>query len=255
MKVFKILINLIVSSLFFVSCTASKKVGNNEVTFEEILEINKSNFEKIVSYSASGKIELKLKSLRTDLQFLISTIKPNQVLIDLYGFFGIDVGTIYLNNDSIFIYNALNEQMILTSFSSTKFKELNSLGLDKNFFYALIYAFIDQEQLPADSSTLNNKEDKFELIKFFKDKRVEFVYDKFSKGLNQIKVFDELGEPMFEVNFRSTKDYDSIVFPTKIEFINLKSSESISLSFKEIKFNQESEIDFQLPENVEILKW
>lgn len=245
-----------ITALLFFSCVSTKKISVDEKTFDELLEIYKSNFQKIFSYSGNGTIELNLKNIKTILQFSIQTKKPSKALLDLYGPFGFDIGSVYLNNDSIIIYNAFQEQIILTEFSSEKFKDLTSTQLDKDFIFSMLFGYFDLQELEEDSSIIKNKENEFELIKFLKGRKLMLVYEKVSSSLNKITVFENFNEPIFEIAFAEIKNYNELKFPYKISFVNFKTNESISLKFKKIEFNKfDDEINFEIPEGVEIIRW
>lgn len=247
---------IIFTALFFFSCTTNKRISRSDITFEELLENSRANFERIESYSGSGTIELNLNNLKMNLQFSISTKKQDQALVDLFGPLGIDIGSIFINDDTILVFNAFKDQLILTRFSSERFKKLSPVEVDKNFFYSILFFFIDQNSIKADSSFVMNNEKEFILIKYLNEKKFEFIYDKFFRSLIRIVVFDNFNEPTFEINLLKFKNNDEINFPELITFTNLKTNESISLNFKKIEFNKIVEdLNFELPENVEIIKW
>ena len=256
MNLLKKILVLTFTSAFFFSCTSTKRISKPVLSFEELLESSRLNFERIKSYSGNGTIDLNLKSLKINLQFSISAKKPEQALIDLYGPLGIDVGSLFLNDDSIVVYNAFQDKVILTRFSSERFKDFNSVEIDKNFIYALLFSYVDQNKIESDSSLLLNNESEFTLIKFLKERRLEFTYDKLSRTLKEIQVFENSVEPVFKINFLKYKNYNEINFPQVISFLNLKTNESISLNFKKFEFNKlEEDLNFELPEDVEIIRW
>jgi len=103
---------------------------------------------------------------------------------------------------------------------------------------------------------LLNNESEFTLIKFLKERKLEFTYDKLSRTLKEIQVFENSVEPVFKINFLKYKNYNEINFPQVISFLNLKTNESISLNFKKFEFNKlEEDLNFELPEDVEIIRW
>lgn len=256
MNAFQKFLILFIASLFFFSCTSSKKISDYEISFEEILQSSKSNFEKINSYSGNGRIEVNLKNISTNLQFFITVKKPSQALIDLYGPFGIDFGNVYLNDDSILIFNSFQNQLIVTEFSSNKLKSLNVFGLSKDLLYSILFGYLDQKSILEDSAIVTNTKNELELIKFVGDRKLVFTYDKILRNLTKVKVYEDLMNPIFEISYSEIKNYGEIFFPEKIEFLNLKTNESILLFFKKLNFNEnEDDINFAVPEDVEIVKW
>lgn len=247
---------LFISSFIFVSCASSKKISVNEISFEEILENTRANFEKIWSYSGNGTIEVNLKNIKINLQFLILAKKTSQALIDIYGPFEIDFGSIYLNDDSILFYNSMQNELIITSFSSGKLKNINFIAMEKKLIYSLLFGYFDQNSIVVDSVKLNNKENQFELIKFVEGRKLEFIYDKYSKFLSKIIFSENLENPAYEIIFSEVKSFNGISFPEKVEFLNLKTNENISLNFKKLIFNEiDDEIKLELPDDIEIIRW
>ncbi len=247
---------LLIASVFFFSCTSSKKISVNEISIEEILQNTMSNFEKINSYSGNGRMKVDLKNISASFKFFITVKKPSRVLIDLYGPLGFELGSVYLNGDSIFILNSIQNQIITTNFSSDKLKKLNVFGVDKDLIYSFLFCYFDQKSIVKDSVIVLNTKNQFHLIKFVGDKKLEFTYDKIWRNLNKVRVYEDKENPLFELNYSDIKNYDEIIFPEKIELLNLKTKESILLFFEKLNFNEtENEINFDLPEDVEIIKW
>ncbi|MGB9663692.1 MAG: DUF4292 domain-containing protein [Ignavibacteria bacterium] len=220
------------------------------------MEKSQSNFERIISYSGNGTIEINLSNFIANFQFTITAIKPAQALIDVYGPFGFDIGKVYLNGDSIFIYNSIQNQLIITDFSFEKLKRLNFINVDRKIIYAVLFGYLDQDYITADSSYIQNKEKQIELVKFIDKTKFEFIYDRSSSSLSKIRIFKSIDNPVFEIHFSDLVNSGEISFPKKIDFINLNTNEKISLNFKQLNFNElNEEINFELPEDAGIIRW
>lgn len=254
-NLFLIFINF-VFTLFLISCSTSKMKVEPDLSLEEINSFMKSNYDKIESYSGNGNIQLNLLKLKTNLDFYISVKKPDRVLMDIFGPLGIDVGTLYINDDSILVYNSINEQLIITNFSSPSLQKILFNDLDKEMIYSLFFGYIDLEKFSSDSSELINDEEIIKLVKYSGEEKKEFYYSKRSKYIVKIKFFRNSSEPVFEMSISEIKKYNGLIFPVKIILTNLKTDESIALKLKEIDFNNlNDELEFKYPENVQVLRW
>ncbi|MCX8057673.1 MAG: DUF4292 domain-containing protein [Ignavibacteria bacterium] len=251
----RILLKILIS-LILVSCSTTKTISKKEITLDEILEEMKLNSVKIQSYSAIGDVDLNLNSLKMKLSFSIQSQKPHKVLIDLFGILGIDIASIYLNNDSILVYNAINNELISTNFSSNKIKRSKlSLIADKKI-YSILFGEFDLNSFEADSASVKDYDDKFSLIKYFSNNRIEVFYDKTTSFISEIIYYSSTSNNIFEIFFKEIKVIDGIKFPSKIFINNSNSNETISLEFKKIEFNKNiGELELIYPDDAEIKEW
>lgn len=254
-KIFSLLI-IVVVSLNIISCGPTKKVIDHEISFDEINENLKINYDKIKSYSATGSAELNLKRIKMTIQFDLQVLKPSSAIIDLYGPFGFEIASAYLNDDSIKIYNAIDNQLIKTSFSSKKMNASEFGEVFKRIIYPLFFGYFNIDIIEEDSTKFISTKDKFCVTKFYKNSFLEIYYDKSKFFLSEIALRKNFSNKKFLISFQEVKQFDGIKFPVKIEINNEDTQESISISFKKIEFNKiNEELQFSVPENVMVKEW
>ncbi len=250
-------LSVIFALSLLISCSTSKKVTYESISFDELLNEYKSNFESINSISASGTISLSTKNFPVKLEFEMITLKDNRARIDLWGPLGIYVGNLYLNDDSIMIHNNFNNQLIYASFSSSKLRKYFADEINKNLIYSLLLGYINPDQINSDSSSpVIDSGNFYRFSKIKNDRRIDFYFDKSSRMISEIKM---IKGSEFTLNMTLNgfiKDKNGIRFPSKIRFIDLKKDNWLEINFSEIYINKETVIQYpEVPEDVVIKRW
>lgn len=250
------LLMVVVFSLNIISCGPSKKVIDYEISFDEINESLKINYDKMKSYSATGSAELNLNKINMTVQFELQVLKPSSATIDLFGPFGFEIASAYLKDDSVNIYNAIDNQLIKTSLSSKRINASEFGEVFKRIIYPLFFGYFNVDVIEADSTEYISTEDKFGVIKFLKNSVVEIYYDRSKYFLSEIAFRKNFSNKKVLISFQELKQFDGIKFPVKIEINNEDTQESISITFKKIEFNKiNEELQFSVPENVKVKEW
>ncbi len=256
MKFLKLIFLVVLISVFTFSCSPTKKVVDTQVSLEDILDRMKYNYEKINSYSASGNIDLNLRNLRMSLQFSIQATKPNTFLIDVFGPLGIDIASVYLKDDSIMILNMLKNQLIKTSFNSPKLRNRQFVDLFIKIIHKSLFGYLDLHSFEADSSFVTETEEKICAIKYSGESKFDFCFDKAMRFISEVFYHKNKSNENLEFYLNGLKEFDKIIFPTRVVFNDSNTGESVSVSFKKIHFNNiQDEIEFSIPDEVEVIEW
>ncbi|MFN4111146.1 MAG: DUF4292 domain-containing protein [Ignavibacteria bacterium] len=254
-KIIQLLI-IVVFSLNIISCGTSKKVINYEISFDEINESLKINYDKMKSYSANGSAELNLNEIKLTVQFDLQVLKPSSATIDLFGPFGFEIASAYLKDDSINIYIAIDNQLIKTSFSSNRINASEFGEVFKRIIYPLFFGYFNIDVIEGDSTKYISTEEKFGVIKFLKNSVLEIYYDRSKYFFSEIAFSKNFSNKKVLISFQELKEFNGIKFPMRIDIINEDTQESISISFKKIEFNKiNEELQFSVPENVKVKEW
>jgi outer membrane lipoprotein-sorting protein len=255
----KIVLKLFILSFISIavySCSSSEKIAKKDLSFEEIISEAEANYQKINSYTATGILDLNLKNLKMNLGISIQTLKPSKAQIQISGPFGIDVASVYLKEDSIFIYDLINDRLIETNFSSPKLQRFFKKGFSREIVYSLLFAYLNLDAIQADSSIIKTFENKFCISKFYDQGRYDIYYDKSNAFISEITFSPIDSEPELIVQFLEVQKFDSITFPKKLLVDFVKSKEDVTIELKKIQFNSnKTDLDFSLPEDVEVIKW
>lgn len=239
-----------------ISCGPSKKLNSYNYTFEDINASMKSNFEKINNYSATGEVELNLQKLKMDLRFSIDAVKPKTAIINLFGPFGLDIASIYLQGDTLMVYNSINNQVIKTTLASKKFNDNKDLMFFITSFTQLLFGYLDVDNIESDSTELVEKNENLCVLKYNNDVKVDFCFNRTSMFISKIFYDKKSTDEKFEIIFEKIKQVEGIKFPMQITFNNLKSYETISLTINKINFNlSQDKIRFIFPEDAEVKEW
>ncbi len=246
----------ILFSLLIFSCSPSKKISTELLSFEEIIKLNESNSKRIESYTANGRIKLGLRNLQMSFDISIQAKKNQKALIEIYGPFGLSIATIYLNGDSIYINNEFREQLIITRFSSDKMKRVIPPELDSHMIYSLLFWDFNPSFIESDSSTIKFSDSEICVFKFSNDKKYNFCYDSKNLYLSSFIYEDDFLKSLIRVDFEEFVNIDGIFFPTKLKFQNNGTDENIIISLNNVKLNSlQNEPYFDMPENVEVIIW
>jgi hypothetical protein len=245
-------------ALLFIKCSPSKAIDEIEILSADRL-INKleANRRRIKNFEGSGTIIVNTPTLENTANFRIVIIKPDSIFLNILGPFGIELGQALVTKKDFVFYDALSNTAYIGQTNSETLQNIFRIDLP---FTDLIDALIGSVNL---TNHLYRKPDDFNIIY---DRYNLTYYDHISGNTTNYKIdVRRLGITDYSLvsdefniigKYSNFEIIDNVAIPFNIIVENKLSKQKIEVNYKKIRVNKsEIKINFQIPDDADIVKW
>jgi outer membrane lipoprotein-sorting protein len=249
---------LIFFFLSFIGCrtTSTLNLGNRSITSAEVQEIARTHHARIQSIHGEGQISVETPEIAQSGAFILTLRKPDSVLINLQGPFGIKVGSALVTRTGFSFYNSLENQLIT---GSTSVENLNRILHVQLSFDDLmnIFAgggFLDDDLRSPDETRI--EDDQFLFVYTSHNSSRLYWIEPTSLNIQKIQFLDRNGKLTLEQIFNDFENVDGIAMPYAIRITQPKMEQMLTLKYSDILVNVEQlQFTFTIPQNAERIRW
>jgi outer membrane lipoprotein-sorting protein len=249
---FKIFIIFILIPLIISGCTGSREL--NKTTFtnpEELKNYFKQRDNAISTLSGSGSLTIETPEAAHNASFEVKLKKPDSLLIELSGPFGISVGTLMLSRQSFIFYNSLENKILKGASDINSLKPIVNLELSFDdvlniFTGSYLYSSIDY--VNADFSSSGNQ---YIIRNGNSPIMKELIID--NENVDALK-YSEIGSDHRLRMDIEAKRYDivnGVSIPFWFRLLLPKERKAFTLVFDEIVINKPVVCSFQIPDGMD----
>jgi outer membrane lipoprotein-sorting protein len=191
-----------------------------------------------------------------DASFALILQKPDSVLINIYGPFGIKVGLALVTREEFTFYSTL-ENKLVTGSSSTE--NLNRILHIKLSFDELLSMFAggtflsDDLRLPDKSEV---KEDQIVFTYSQPGSTRHYWIDPATSAILKIQITDSDGNLTLEESFSEFRTVSGVGIPSAIQITQKAQRQSLYLYYSEVSVNSDKpQFTFSIPSNAERIRW
>ena len=197
-----------------------------------------------------GSITMEGRQSSQSGSFDVDLLKPDSVLVDLHGPFGIHVGTFSLTRDKFVFYNRMDNS---ATFGKPDGKTLESMLHVSMGFDELIDAFTgDFPVTNAESPDSFSMQDGQYLLQFHEGRtRKEYRIDAGSFIINSYRMLDDEGKVTMVATATKPKSVGEIEMPRLLRVVFPAERRSITIAYDNIELNGKVDCSFVLPDNVD----
>ena len=241
-------------------CVPSKPTEEVEILPTERL-VNKleANRRRIRSFEGNGTITIKSSQFNNSASFRIVLVKPDSIYLTFMGPFGIELAQALVTKNEFVFYDALQNTAYKGATSGDILRQIFKIDLS---FSDMMDALIGSVNLTKNLyKTPNNYQviyDKYLLT--YKDSAEsttsQYEVDVRSLGILHYLLKNNDGNDILEGNYSKFEVLETVAVPAKIEVMNRKQNESVTVDYKSMIANKKNiYIDFKLPDDVSVIKW
>ena len=249
---------LCVSLLLFVGCrtTSSLNLDERSISYSEVQEVTRSHHAHIHSMVGEGRISIETPEIAQSGSFILTLQKPDSVLINIRGPFGIKVGSALVTRTEFLFYNSL-ENKLITGLSSME--NLNRILHVQLSFDDLLSLFAGGTFLESDfhaPDEIRVEDNQFVFV--FTDAKTSRKYwvDPTTFFIQKVQFLDQSGKLVLEQTFTNFENANGFEMPYTIRVIQPKARQRLTLSYSEILVNSEMlHFTFIIPPNAERIHW
>ncbi|MCX6120857.1 MAG: DUF4292 domain-containing protein [Ignavibacteriales bacterium] len=246
------------SLLTLIGCRTTRplNLGDRPVSYLEVQEITRSHHAHIHSMTGEGRISVETPEIAQSGSFTLTLQKPDSVLINLQGPFGIKVGSALVTRTGFLFYNSL-ENKLITGLSSVE--NLNRILHVQLSFDDLLNlfaggAFLENDFHAPDETYIENDQCVF-VFTSSKTSRKYWI-DPTTLYIQKVQFLDQSGKLALEQTFNNFEDVNGFAMPYTIRVIQPKTRQRLTFTYSEILVNTEQlHFTFTIPSNAERIHW
>jgi len=244
--------------LLYTGCgtTSTLNLNNRSVTSEEVQEIARTHHTRIQSIQGEGRIYVETPEIAQGGAFILTLRKPDSVLINLRGPFGINVGSALLTRTEFAFYNSLENQLIT---GSTSIENLNRILHVQLSFDDLLNifsggGFLDNDLRSPDQKSIEDEQFVFKYTSNNSTRR--YWIEPTSLSIQKIQFLDHTGKLTLEQTFNDFENVSGIAMPYAIRITQPETQQMLTLNYSDIMVNVEQlQFTFTIPQNAERIRW
>ena len=252
------LFTLCLSIFALIGCrtTSSLNLAERSISYSEVQEVTRSHHAHIHSMVGEGRISIETPEIAQSGSFILTLQKPDSVLINIRGPFGIKVGSALVTRTEFLFYNSL-ENKLITGLSSME--NLNRILHVQLSFDDLLSLFAGGTFLESDfhaPDEIRVEDNQFVFV--FTDAKTSRKYwiDPTTFYIQKVQFLDQSGKLVLEQTFTNFEDANGFAMPYTIRVIQPKARQRLTLSYSEILVNSEMlHFTFIIPPNAERIHW
>lgn len=211
---------------------------------------------RIQSIKGDGWISIETPQIAQSGSFSLTLQKPDSVLINLQGPFGIKVGSALVTRSGFLFYNSLENKLITGSASMENLNRILHVQLSFDDLLNIFAGgnFLEDDLRPPDETLI--EDDQFVFIFISNNSSRLYWIDPTTLCIQKIQFLDHSGKPTLEQTFDSFENVDGIAMPHTICIIQPNARQMLTLTFANILVNADRlPFTFTIPNNAERIRW
>lgn len=251
MRMWQIVLSAIVIT---VGCAPSAKVYKERtLAADEVMRRVNERGQSISSLHGNGSITIETPEGSSSGSFDLSLKKPDSLLVELHGPFGIHVGTLLLSRERFLFYNNMDNTALV---GKPDGRTLNSMFRLRMEFDEILRAFTGEFTSPATGDSLGSESIKDELyvIRYRTEQGTrEYRVDGDTFVITSYRMLDSAGKSMLTAQTSDQEDVQGIMMPKFVRIIFPKERRAVTISYDDLTINEPVECSFTLPKHAEVI--
>lgn len=247
------LLALVIVTVLLMSCAPSSVVKEENLTAEEVFKRVEERNEAVRTLRGRGTVSIESPERSISGAFTLSMKKPDSLLMDVRGPFGIHVGSLSLTRQSFQYYNSLeNTLMQGTPDSSALLSILRvNLSVDKIFeSFSGSYPVVKGSLLRFSSTG-----DEY-LAAFSQGGNIlEYRIDAGTFIVTDYLVKDSDDKVLFKAESSMITTGSNVPTPSALSVAFPDEARKVTLHYREITLNEDVQCSFRAPKGAEIITW
>jgi hypothetical protein len=206
--------------------------------------------------SGEGRISIETPEIAQSGSFILTLQRPDSMLINLQGPFGIKVGSALVTRTGFLFYNSL-ENKLITGLSSME--NLNRILHVQLSFDDLLNLFTGGTFLESDlhaPEEIYVENDQFVFVFTSDQTSRKYWIDPTTLLIQKVQFLDQSGKLALEQTFDDFEDINGFAMPYTIRLIQPKARQRLTFTYSEILVNTEKlHFTFIIPPNAERIHW
>ena len=234
--------------LLIFGCAGSKETSKIKInTIADLQKYFERRDEQINTLTGSGSITIETPESANNARFKVKIKKPDSLLIELTGPFGISVGTLMLSRQTYIFYNSLENRVQRGSSDINSLKPIVNLAFSFDDIINLFTGSFLYSSIDFYKANFEIRENMFLLKEYNSPSVKEVLIDNKSNNPLQYSELDKNGKPKLDAQAKRYDDVDGVSMPYWIRIILSKEHKGVTIAFDEIRLNKQVDCSFIIP--------
>jgi hypothetical protein len=236
--------------------TSPLNLGNRSISYSEVQEVTRSHHASIHSMLCEGRISIETPEIAQSGSFTLTLQKPDSVLINLQGPFGIKVGSALVTRTGFLFYNSLENKLITGLSSIENLNRILHVQLSFDDLLNLFAGgtFLESDLHAPDETHIEN--DQFVFVFTSHQTSRKYWIDPTTLFIQKVQFLDQSGKLALEQTFDDFEDINGFAIPYTIRVFQPKARQKITFTYSEILVNTEKiHFTITIPPNAERIHW
>jgi len=246
---------LIVLLMLVTGCAPALKTARERpLAVEEILRRVHERNEAVRTLKGGGTITVEAPEGSNSGFFTASLKKPDSLLVEFKGPFGIHVGTLLLSRERFVFFNRMQNRAVIGRPDGRTLQSMFKLKMD---FDQILNAFTGEfpEASPADTLSGFSIEDNEYVLRYRNPANgTEYRIDGDAFVVRTYTVTDTPGDPSVTATTDRVDDSPPIAMPRFLRVIFPRERRSITIAYDDIEVNKPVDCSFVLPPQAQIIQ-
>jgi outer membrane lipoprotein-sorting protein len=231
-------------------------LAGRAVTPDLIQRSVKANQERVQSLNGAGTISVESLEMAQSGSFELILRKPDSVLVNIQGPFGIHVGSALLTRTGFTFYNSLQNQLVTGSVNAANLNRIFRVGVS---FDELLDLFTGGSFLEADNRTPDSlviQDNQFVMTFGTTAGSRRYWIDPATLLIAKIQHTDAKGKLVLEERFEKIRDAGSASLPRQIRLTQHQAHRVVAVAFSSLEVNIDGgPLVLDIPTNAERVRW
>lgn len=243
-------------TLYGCAPTPAVKLSGRPVSPRTVRQMVKANHDLVRSLNGSGTISVETPELAQSGSFELQLHKPDSVLVNIEGPFGINVGSVLLTRNSFLFYNSIENQVVSGPVTANNLRRIFKMELTFDEFMTLFTGgnFLSEDD--GDPESIGEEENRAVLVYRSGEGRRRYFVDPASLLITRIQQLDNSGKLVLEARFERFRSVGEVSLPRYVRLIQHAARRAVSVSFSTLDVNPgRAPLVLDIPSNAERIRW
>jgi len=221
----------------------------------ELISTVRERGSRLRSLSGSGSLAFESPAVAGSAFFTLALRKPDSLLVQLEGPFGIDVGTLLLTRERFLLYNSLENTVRTGPPDPAIFRSVLPVELTIDQVMEAFSGVFTIHGSPTDVRTYEVDGDRFRLVTECGVGECTYWIDPETAVVTAYRQTDATGRVLVEATAGSLAEEDAVFAPRRVRISLPSTGRRVSVAFSRIVINDpEPSFAFTIPPGAEVLE-
>ncbi len=254
---FRVVLPLFVLATLAQSCaTHVSTFRNTSISSDQVHAIVRANQSRMQTAKGEGTISVETPTMAQSGSFALTLRKPDSLLVNLRGPFGIKIGSALLTRKDFWFYNSLQNRVFTGETNPRNLSRVLRVNLSFDDLLNLFTGGVFQQTDFGTPDQTDVEDEQFTFLYKNKDGTHKYYIDPQTHLITKIQNLDDQGKLLFEQRFVNFQTIDSTLIPFNIRILQSKERRMVSVVYSDLEVNkQDLEFTFIYPHNAEQVRW
>ncbi len=257
MKLLDLLLGVFcVAIISFYSCTPVQKRVSPPLPIERIFQRLEENCKSLETFEATGTISVDSKIFKNSGDFKFLMKKPDSLLINITGPFGINFATAAVAKTRLVYLNELTNQVLYTNTTQENIKKLLRVDISFEELIDIMTGCIVINPEGSVKQSSRVEEDQYIITQERSGYLYKYWIDIRNLAVSKNLIHDKEGNILIDLQFGNFIEIEGIIIPRVINLTNSVRNENIKINYSKVSVNKRNlDLKIYVPEDAEVIEW